>query len=99
MILKEMSDMVNQPHSALNMPLDDAIETEAAYANVTINPGMTYGQIIAAIENSNFQLTPDMGMPRQSPRLARIRELVRAYGIANDIFRDDLALRNRLMRK
>ena len=85
------------PH--LQIPLDDAIEKEAAYANVRITPGMTYSEIINAIEASTFQLTPDMGMPSDSPDLARIKELVAAYGSENDVFRDGQAVYDRFVRR
>ena len=75
----------------LDMPLDRAIELEAAYANVDIKPGMTYGDIINAIEMSTFQLTPDMSMPSESPRLPRIKERVATYESENDVFGDGQA--------
>ena len=85
------------PH--LQIPLDDAIEKEAAYANVRITPGMTYSEIINAIEASSFQLTPDMGMPSESRDLVRIKELVAAYGSENDVFRDGQAVYDRFVRR
>ena len=85
--------------SHLKLPLDDAIEKEAAYAGVRITPGMTYGDIINAIEMSTFQLTSAMSMPSESADLVRIKELVAAYGSENDAFRDGQAVSDRFVRR
>lgn len=78
--------------------LDQDIEKEAAYAGVRIIPGMTYRQIIDAIEASQFQLTPDMSMPAESPGLQSIKDRLLAYESMDDVFGDGQAVYDRFVK-
>ena len=85
-------------HLGLDMSLDDAIELEASYLDIGIFPGQTYGEIIDIIEGSSFQLTPDMDIAGGSPRISKIKDMIEAYGLRDDVFGDGQATHDRFVR-
>lgn len=99
MILSEIKEAYGQHDPGQSGPsLDQEVETAAAYSNVQIMPGMTYRQIINAIESSQFSLTPNMGAPASSPRLQGIKDRLNAYDSMDDIFKDGQSVYDRFVK-